>query len=292
MGVARELTLACACICTLASAPAVAAEEWRSLETPRYAVLSQLGERDTRAWAAEFDVFIDSFSGLLGERRATLPPLTVVLFAQDAASVPACDVRPGTWGLSGLRRGDDEGAARRAALREGVRWLTHTGERPNPQWLDTGLAEVFASFYVRGGHVRWGEPMPDHLAVLRERGLVPLREFLEDPASVVARDGDSRRYTAQAWALTHLMLLGGDPARQERFGAWLRHGGAKGGDPAFRAAFDADFDGVQKDLEGYVGESRLASGLTPRGMVEHKYVMTAASPIEVASALGRLEVAR
>ncbi len=193
-------------------------DAWRSIETPHYSVLSQLSERDTRAWAADFDVFVDSLSGMLGTRRADLPPLTVVLFSPEGRRSAGCSVRLGTWGLSGtLRRGEGD-AVRRSMLREGVHWMTSTPEVAHPAWLETGLAEVFSTFDVHGGHVRWGDPMPDHLALLRERGLIPLREFLEDPDAVVAREGDSRRFTAQAWALTHLLLVGGEPARRERVG--------------------------------------------------------------------------
>jgi hypothetical protein len=214
-----------------------------------------------------------------------------VLFSPRAGGGPGCHVRLGTWGLSGLRREGDGGSARREALREGVHWLARSADS-RPRWLETGLAEVFSTFDVRGGHVRWGEPMPDHLALLRERGVIPLEEFLDHPEAVVARDGDARRYTAQAWALTHVLFFGGPPARRERFAAWLRHRGLQGGDAGFRTAFRQDLGDVQRDLGAYLETSRLGSGLTPRGMVERKYVMTQASRIQVDTALGLLEVAR
>jgi hypothetical protein len=106
---------------------------------------------------------------------------------------------------------------------------------------------------------------------------------------VLARDGDSRRYDAQAWALTHLLMVGGDPVRRERFAAWLRHRGLQAGDAAFRSQFGADLDRVQAELHAYVARSALDYGMTPRGIVERKYVVTPASPIQVATALGHLD---
>lgn len=291
MGVGKWLAIAGAVLCVGGGASVQAGEDWRSLETPDYSVLSQLSDRETRAWAAEFDVFIDSFKGVIGSRREDQPPLTVVLFAPQAGDGSACAVRHGTWGLSGLRHQGDDGAARRDALREGVRWLTGTADG-KPRWLETGLAEVFSSFAVRAANVRWGEAMPDHLALLRERGLVPLEAFLDHPEAVIARDGDTRRYTAQAWALTHVLFFGGEPARRERFAAWLRHRGLQGGDAGFRAAFRPDFEAVQRDLASYLADAPAGSGITPRGMVERKYVMSAASRLQVDTALGLLEVAR
>lgn len=282
-----------AVLCSWCASPAFAddasaADTWRSIETPHYSVLSQLGERDTRAWAAQFDVFVDSLSGMLGARDAELPPLTVVLFSPESRATAGCAVRLGTWGLSGtLRRGEGD-ALRRSMLRAGVHWLTSTPEVSQPAWLETGLAEVFSTFDVHGGHVSWGQPMPEHLALLRERGLIPLREFLDDPEAVVARDGDARRFTAQAWALTHLLLLGGDAQRRERVAASLRHPAPTAGDDAFRAAFLADTDRLQRDLQAYVQQPQLAAGMSPRGMVERKYRMTVASRPAVDAALGRL----
>jgi hypothetical protein len=283
MAQGRWLATACAMACASFAAEGGTAAHWRSLETPRYAVLSQLGEHETRAWAAEFDQFIDTVTGVTGGRHQALSPLTIVLFAPGGAA-RGCAVRQGTWGLA-------VGPARHDALREGVRWLTRNTDG-KPRWLETGLAEVFSSFTVHGGTVRWGEAMPDHLAVLRDRGLVPLDRFLDRPDDVVARDGDARRYTAQAWALTHVLFFGGEPARRERFATWLRHRGLKSGDAGFRAAFGAEIDAMQRELADYLEEAPTGSAVTPRGMVEHKYVVSAASPNEVDAVLGRLEVAR
>jgi hypothetical protein len=279
------MAMACALVCAAFAAHAGAGHGWRSLETPRYAVLSQLSDRDTRAWAAEFDVFIDAFNRVIDGRQAAPPPLTVVLFARRAAEGPACAVRQGTWGLSGTSSSHAD------ALREGVRWLTRSaGGRP--PWVETGLAEAFSTFDVHGGNVRWGKAMPDHLDVLRERGLVPLDELLDHRDAILAQDGDARRYTAQAWALTHVLFFGGEPDRRERFRAWLRHRGTHTGNASFRAAFHSDFDALRHDLDAYVEQGPTAAGLAPRGMVEHKYIVSAASPVQVSAALGVLEVAR
>jgi hypothetical protein len=243
---------------------------WHRIDTPQYALLSQRTERDTRAWAADFDLFIDSLGGLLGTRQAPRPPLTVVLLPPEpgAASEPA---------------------ARRRLLRDGVRWMTDAPDVVEPAWFETGLAELFCTFDVRREHVRWGEPMPEHVALLRERGLIPLRDFLDDPQG--ARALDARRFTAQAWALTHLLLVGGPAERRQQLAAWLRQRPASATDAsAFRATFLADPDRLQQELETYLRQPQLDVRIAPRSMVERKYRVTPASAPAVASALDRLEL--
>jgi len=223
-----------------------AAPAWRRMETPRYALLSCRSERDTRAWAADFDVFIDALGGLLGTRRTPLRPLTVLL-------VPDPDAR-----------GDL--AARRAMLRDGVRWMTDSPAVTAPLWLETGLAEAFTTFEIRREHVHWGEAMPEHLALLRERGLIDLHEFLADPQAVRARD--PRWFTAQAWALTHLLLVGGPAERREHLVAGLR-------DRRFAStAVFGDPDELQRELEAYLQLKQWPAVIAPRSMVERKYLMT------------------
>jgi hypothetical protein len=162
--------------------------------------------------------------------------------------------------------------------------MTDTPDVTEPAWFETGLAEMFCTFDVRREHVRWGAPMPEHLALLRERGLIPLREFLDDPQA--ARAADTRRFTAQAWALTHLLLIGGPAERREQLGTWLRERSAPAADAtAFRAAFMADADGLQRELETYLRQPELGVGIAPRSMVERKYRMTTtAAPALAATA--------
>src|SRR5688572_7082589 len=81
--------LAGACLAASA-ALANAGEEWRTLESPHYTVISQLDDRATRAWAVEFDEFIASLTAALGLRAAALPPLTVVLFDDASHASPDC----------------------------------------------------------------------------------------------------------------------------------------------------------------------------------------------------------
>src|SRR5262245_23368762 len=89
----------------LTASPAPAAEAaWRTLETEHFRVLSQLGDRDTIAWARDFNQFVASMSGVLRINPRRLPPLTIVLFARDRDFTPFMTARPNgrTANIAGL----------------------------------------------------------------------------------------------------------------------------------------------------------------------------------------------
>ena len=62
---------------------AVTAETWHTIETPRFTVVSQLNERDTRSWADEFNQYIEALKKIVKVDDRLLPRLTVVFFARD-----------------------------------------------------------------------------------------------------------------------------------------------------------------------------------------------------------------
>lgn len=297
-----RLSLACAAL-LVALAPAVrAADQWRSLETPHYNVISQLSDRDTRLWAVEFDLFIDAVTTQLDLNTAALPPLTVVLFAQDSdvARYRPADatsgreakgyfVREETWSVIGFAASGADQTARRAIFHEGSHWLTNADPAPQPRWLAEGIAEVFATFSARGINAHWGEPIESHLQLLRTQGLLPLRQFLERSDSLADRAAHAGQYYAQAWALTHLLLLGGqEHGRSTQLEAFLKAYRSQSSDAAFRATFADGYDGLERALQEYVRRPRLAAGLTPRQLVERKYRVVPASALEVEVALGKL----
>src|SRR5262245_43062551 len=62
--------------------------EWLKLQAPSFGVISQLDEKDTMAWAVEFEQFIGALHGLYGAKQVDLPPLTIVLFKSPREFAP------------------------------------------------------------------------------------------------------------------------------------------------------------------------------------------------------------
>jgi hypothetical protein len=123
-----------------------------------------------------------------------------------------------------------------------------------PAWLNEGLAEHYSTYEVsRGGREALiGRPIESHLRLLGEKTLLPLDQLLAvTHASPLYNEGERRSvFYAQAWALTHMLLLG-EPSRIDQLKAFIRHrheGMAER--EAWRQAFgDARMD---RELERYV----------------------------------------
>ena len=88
-------------------------------------------------------------------------------------------------------------------------------------WLNEGLAEFYSTFQMVGDReALLGRPVPGHLEQLNLRTLLPL----EDSANVrhdspMYNEGDRRSlFYAQAWALTHMLLVG-QPTGRDKLGA-------------------------------------------------------------------------
>lgn len=284
-------------------AHAEAATQWLTLRADDYTVVSGLSERDTRAWAAEFDLFTASLMRQAGAKPASLPPLMVVLFAEDAdfdeyrpatpAGAPARNVegifhRRETFSVIGLAAGRDDARTRRTIFHEGAHWLMSTNVAPLPRWYSEGIAELHSTFSVYRSQVSFGAAMPEHLRVLREQGLLPMREFLAQSDSLAMGEAHTGRYYAQAWALTHLLVAGGDPARRAQLRRYLDAYATQTPAAAFRIAFADDYDGLQRELAAYVAGDIGTRLTATRKMVEQRYLVDRADPVEVAFALGRL----
>lgn len=286
----------------VAAAAHAGTARWLQLTTPQYTVISRLDERQTRAWAAEFDLFIESVTRLLGFEATTLPPLTVVLFDDDRAfdayrppkpsgavahNVLGYFYRRETWGAIGLAAGKADRATRETIFHEGVHWITSADPAQQPVWFQEGLAELFSTFAVEGPQVTWGKPLVSHVELLRQHGLMPLREFLSQRTSLFEGDTHTGVYYAQAWALTHMLLLGGERGRAQ-LASFLSAWRTRPLDQAFDAAFGQDYATVQKTLRDYLDNPRMKHGTSPRPAVQRRHVVAPASESAVELALGRL----
>src|SRR4030042_2150819 len=117
--------------------PAFAADEtWLRLQSPRFGVLSQLSEKETRAWAEEFDKFVTALHMLYNTDDKNLIPLTIVLFKSKKQFSPyrsrtesgqAEDIvgvfgNMDDWSIIGLPGLSGYQKTRRVILHEAVHW--------------------------------------------------------------------------------------------------------------------------------------------------------------------------
>jgi tetratricopeptide (TPR) repeat protein len=279
---------------------------WHLLESSRFTIVSQLSEKDTRAWAAEFDEYVYVVNQRLSVNERFLKPLTIVLFARDRDFYPYKPFMPdgttrdvsgffasrATWSVIGLPGGFGKKDTRQIIFHEGVHWVTDAHSEPMPPWMLEGLAEVYSTFRSKKGRVSWGYTIPDHMQTFRNESLLPLKTLLttsiRDPLfNEITRTGV---FYAQSWALVHYLTYGKSSKYENALVKFSR--AANDGatiDDAFAYAFGATFKEVENDLMNYVRRGSYfvvqqnLSGYNPNG-----YTMRKALSEEVEIAFARL----
>jgi hypothetical protein len=316
--VARCVVVAAASILSVAGRAADSAAEWRLLETPRFKVLSQLPDAETRAWAGEFDQFLSALSEMAPADESALPPLSVVLFARDAefaaykpanangkraSHVGGFFVSRDTWSAIGLaeRRADAE--TRETVFHEGVHWFTSMQPRSQPVWVEEGLADAFSTFRVEDGEAVWGAPPTSYLQFCREDAPLAPAELLDVRRgdALLEDERGAARFYVGSWAMVHFRLFGegvGVDAGFDRYCQALQAGTPA--DAAFRAGFGQDAKSMKISLDGYLSGARFSTVRRPlHGNVRAEWPIAPASLFAREAALarlalgaGRIEVAR
>jgi tetratricopeptide (TPR) repeat protein len=298
-------TLLSVLLCAIGLAVPAAADDsgWRQLKTARYTVLSQLSEGATRVWATEFDQFIDSTGGLLKVTPALLPPLTVVLMAREkdfdaykpprpngstAKNVSGFFYRTDGWSVVGLANSQENDETRHTIFHEAVHWLFSADRSAQPRWFSEGIAELFSTFNLRISKVEWAHPIGSHVQLLREHGLMPMKEFIAQDESLFDRDEHTGRYYAQSWALVHYLLMSNKPERRQMLVRFISAYKTKSADESFRIAFGGDYGALEKELHSYIDQPRMAYTSMPRMPAAPQGETTPAAPVQVELALGKL----
>lgn len=287
---------------SFASPDRLAAQEWIELSSPRMTVLSQVSEKRTREWAAEFDQFIDALNEIISVNEALLPPLTVILFRRSrdfsdyqiqtesgAAVVEGVFVNTDTWSVMSLVAGGSLSGIDRITYHEAVHWLMAADPFVYPLWFTEGMAEVFSTYRISRGNVRWGAAIPEAVSYLRQYGLQSMRQFLL--ASLDAALHDEGRFYPQAWAFVHYMMFGQGETGQDQLQTLARGMRASDIDQAFAAAFDRSFEEVGSELEAYLANGSYAVADMPVAdiaAVTREYVVKPAESQDVTLGLARL----
>ncbi len=285
-------------------AASASAQDWLTIETERFTVVSQLNERDTRAWARDFDRFISALHGLMPINEALLPPLTAVLFRRVGAFSPyrmrtesgvvggntGVFINYSTWSLIGMPGARGSAVDNSTIYHEAVHWYMSADPKRSPLWFREGIAEVFSTFDIEGGVGKWGRPIRDNIEFLQAAGLQPMEEFLEVTQDEAMHANAT--YYSQAWLFVHYLLIGGvmdgGPALLGRF---LENWEAMSPVEAFRATFRMEPAEMNRVLYSYARESRLNVASTALAGSESEFVVEPASPALVELSLARLAFA-
>lgn len=288
-------------ICALAARVSAAEPTWLKLQAPSFGVISQLDEKETLAWAVEFEQFVGALHGLYGADEVALPPLTIVLFRSPRdfapyrlrtdsgqARVAGFFGNTGDWSVIGMPGSGRDAATRQTIYHEAVHWFTTASDTPQPLWFAEGLAEVLSTFEVVDGKGRWGQAIADNVAYLNNSGLLPMEEVLRASQDDALHGNGRDKYYPQAWAFVHSLMFGNGGAHAAKLSAFLRELRVSDLDTATAAAFGKSYDELTSDLRRYLGRGRY--GYAEIALRDPRAEMTvgSASEASVAFALGRL----
>jgi tetratricopeptide (TPR) repeat protein len=260
--------LSVAALVLISTAPGRAAEKWTRLETEHFVFVGDAPERQIRQIAQRLEQFRDVMSRILPPAAvAAATPTTVFVFQSDRSLTPykpLFEGRPievagyfvsrGPGSAIALNAGAQE-AALRIIFHEYAHFMTANTAGEMPLWANEGLAGFYETFEARdnGRIAMLGLPNEYHLAALQGASLLPLRELMSvDHSSPLYNEGSRRGvFYAESWALMHYLSLG-SPARSGQLREYLQQvkNGA-GPEPAFKAAFGSDIDGLERELREY-----------------------------------------
>jgi tetratricopeptide (TPR) repeat protein len=198
-------------------------EAWLLARSKHFVFISSADERRTREVAAELETLASALTQVDSTFSAPeAMPTRVILFTRERESRPYFDTllnhREGNTSGVFVKLGDGGSmlinenygwhSADRAPLHELIHYLMQSGDAKAPLWLEEGIAEYFSNATIRPRSISAGQPIANHLAVLRQRTRVPLPQLF-----AVVRESDiyngatgQEIFYAESWAVVDWLM--------------------------------------------------------------------------------------
>jgi tetratricopeptide (TPR) repeat protein len=288
-----------------AASAAQAKDNWISVRTQNFLLVSNAGEKDVRQVATKLEQFRNVFTRLFPKTNFNTPvPTTVIIFKSTDSYKPFA--LPNAAGY--FQKGEDVNYITMSTdptqdpfsiiYHEYVHLLVDNQAGNAPAWFNEGLAEYYSTFAIEEGRkVHLGELIPYHLQMLREGGkLYPLRTlFAVDQYSPEYNEGSKRgMFYAESWALVHYLILGNKSQRLPQLGKFVNLLRAeKPIDDAFAEAFQTDVATLEKELKKYIeGHSFMMQVATFEHKLEfeNEFTVTPLSEADAQAYLGDLQL--
>lgn len=250
-----------------------AKDTWVSVRTKNFLMLGNASEKDIRRVALKLEQFREAFTNLFPNIRFNTPvPTTVIVFKSDSSFAP---FKPGPNVAGYFQSGQDVNYITLTTevrgqqdpfsviFHEYTHLLINNTFPRAPVWFNEGLAEYYSTFSITDDQkVVIGAPIVNHVWRLRESQMLPLKTLFEvDQSSPHYNERNKQTiFYAQSWVLMHYLLIGKKVGQVEQLGKFLMLMDAKTPmDQAFRQAFGAPFETMEKDLRNYVNGNKYYS---------------------------------
>ncbi len=164
---------------------------------------------------------------------------------------------------------------------------------PRPRWFEEGFAELFSTFEVAHGKVRWGQAIQDHVEYLAYNRLRPLQPILSTTSDSGLFNDANRTglFYAQSWLLTHYLVVGKQEGQREGLVRYLRALETMSDDEAFRTGFGMSYEELGSRLSSYMNGGRYSISILPLPEVPQDSQIGTAPRATVEAALARLAMA-
>src|SRR6185369_474229 len=240
-------------------APVAAKDTWVSVRTKNFLLIGNAGEKDIRKVGLKLEQFREVFTRLFPKMRFNTPvPTTVVVFKSDSSYAPfkpgpniAGYFQPGPdvnyITLTTEVRGQQDPFS--VIFHEYTHLLVENTFKEIPLWFNEGLAEYYSTFSITDDQkITLGAPIGNHVFLLRESKMLPLRTLLEvDHKSPYYNEKNKQGiFYAQSWALMHYLIIGKE-GKVEQLSKFIELVGAQMPlDQAFQQAFGTPFEVMEK----------------------------------------------
>ena len=246
-----------------------AKDTWVSVRTKNFFMLGNANEKDIRKVGLKLEQFREVFTRLFPRLKFnTTVPTTVVVFKSDSSFNPF-KPRANTAGyfqagpdvnyiaLTTEVRGQQDPF--NVIFHEYTHLLVDNTFESAPVWFNEGLAEYYSTFSITDDQkIRLGTPIGNHVFLLRESKMLPLRTLFEvDHKSPHYNESKKTSiFYAQSWALMHYLIIG-KAGKVEQLGKFMNLLASKVPmEQAFQQAFETSFEAMEKDLREYVKKDR------------------------------------
>jgi tetratricopeptide (TPR) repeat protein len=247
---------------------AVAQQHWFAVRTAHFSIFSCGPAQEVTRLGDKLEQFHDAYFLLAGAQAASSPPIIVLAFPDHRELDPFLPLYQGKPANmeAFFRHGDEENVivlsmadlktrSMHVIFHEYSHLLFRNNEKVWPLWLAEGMAEIYGTFEVVGFEVRVGKPIESHLRFLRREQWMPLKELFSVGHDSPQYNESERQgaFYAEAWLLTHYLMLGPNADRKARFGqltALLRQG--QNPEQAFTNAFRCTPASMEAELRRYL----------------------------------------
>ena len=266
---------------------------WVRLKSPNFEIYTDAGEARGREVVVELEQFRNIFAVKASGRNISPLPVLVFVFQSDAGFRP---FRINDTSAGYYHSGPDGDfiamrASDRTAAHEFVHVVLSHAAPEIPLWFGEGLAEFYSTVQFRGKQIWVGDPIEQHVQLLRNNRLLDLKTLRAiDSSSPYYREKNKLGvFYAQSWALMHMLHL----SEKYRSGvADFVSRTLQGDQDGLRSVFGQTDTVLERDLKEYLAQERLPQvkiPVTPAARLE-KIPAQAISELDSALLLANLFV--